>query len=193
MASDTGILSDEALILRSKKGDHKAFGQLIERYQDQVYTLARRTLVHPHRADDIAQETFIRAWKAIARFEEKARFSSWLYRITLNSCLSELRKRKKPIDTYASDELDARNLLGNASATFDIAMEKKDLVDRMMAELPPVYRAMVVLHYVEGFGCQEIASMLGHPVGTVKAYLHRARAQLRNSAEQLLKTRSPSK
>ncbi|HDH57039.1 MAG TPA: sigma-70 family RNA polymerase sigma factor [Bacteroidetes bacterium] len=193
MAPETVIPSEEELIRKSKRGDRQAFGRLVERYQDQVYTLACRTLGDVHLAEDISQEAFIRAWRAVARFEEKAKFSSWLYRITLNACFSELRRRNKPVDQVTQEELGYLKILNVQTVAADTTIERRDLVEKLIAGLPPVYRSIVVLFYLQELNCNEISSVLGRPVGTVKAYLHRARAQLRKNAEHLLKTRSLSK
>lgn len=193
MVSETEISSEKKLIRRAKRGDRAAFGYLVERYQDQVYTLACRTLGDSDRAEDVAQEAFIRAWRAISGFKEKAKFSSWLYRITLNSCFSELRRKGKPVDRFPQGELEALKQFADTRQNVETTIEKRDMVARLIRELPPIYRSIVVLYYLQDFSCREIASLLERPEGTVKAYLHRARAQLRTRAEQLLQTRSPSK
>lgn len=187
------MFSEEELVQRAKMGDRLAFGQLVERYQDQVYTLSCRTLGDPSRAEDVAQEVFIRAWRAMASFREQSKFSSWLYRITLNSCFSELRRRGRSVDQLPQDELESLKVAGNSSEPFVSAIERRDLVEKLIRGLPPLYRSMVVLFYLQELDCQEIAALLERPVGTVKAYLHRARAQLRAGAEKLLQTGSPSK
>jgi RNA polymerase sigma-70 factor (ECF subfamily) len=192
MSSAVQPVSEEELIERSKGGDKAAFGLLVETYQDMVYTLACRTLGDKSSAEDIAQDAFVRAWQALQAFKSKAKFSSWLYRITLNLCYTELRRRQKPVDIIPDDELDLVSFSGEKTQNFDSLIDKQDLVDRLIDELPPIFRSIVVLHYLENLDCKEISSVLGRPVGTVKAYLHRARAKLRSSAEQMLKTRSSS-
>lgn len=182
--------SDEELIKQAKQGDSLGFDRLVERYQDQVYTLACRTLGDPNRALDVSQEAFVRAWRALASFQGNSKFSSWLYRITLNCCYSELRRRGLPADSLPAPEMDALQS-ASTSAAFDRTLETRDLVDRLLQELPPVYRGIVVLHYLQGLDLNEISGITGRPVGTIKAYLHRAREQLRDQAGILLAGSSP--
>ncbi len=194
MPPDTETISShEELIRRAKKGDREAFGGLVEAFQDQIYNLACRTLGDSERAKDVAQEAFIRAWRAISGFRGQSKFSSWLYRITINTCLSELRRMSKPVDRYESDELESLTPLDDRRKDFDVTIADSDLAEKLITDLPEVYRPIVVLFYLQDQNCQEIASILGHPVGTVKAYLHRARAHMRKSADKLLKTRRYSK
>jgi RNA polymerase sigma-70 factor (ECF subfamily) len=192
MTSEVQPVSEEKLIESAKGGDKEAFGLLVEKYQDMVFTLASRTLGNEFTAEDVAQDAFVRAWQALPAFKSKAKFSSWLYRITLNVCFTELRKRQKPVDVIPDDELDLLSFTGEKTQNFESLIDRQDLVDRLIDDLPPIFRSIVVLHYLENLDCKEISSVLGRPVGTVKAYLHRARAKLRSSAKQLLKTRSSS-
>jgi RNA polymerase sigma-70 factor (ECF subfamily) len=190
MTVDSDKASEEELIRRAKKGDQHAFGEIVRRYENSVFTLACRTLNDEDRARDVTQEAFIRTWKAISNFRGQAKFSSWLYRITVNASLSELRKRGHPVDQYPEEELESIVPTSRHVSSFETSLENRDLVEKLIASLPPIYRSIVILFYVQDLDCKEIASVLGHPLGTVKAYLHRARAHLRESAEQLLKTRN---
>jgi RNA polymerase sigma-70 factor, ECF subfamily len=185
MAVEANILSDEELIDQAKRGMTPAFGRLVERYQDQVYNLACRTLGDPNRARDVAQEAFVRAWRALSGFQGNSKFSSWLYRITINCCYSELRRRGLPADSMPSHDLDEFKISAG-SPGHDHRVEECDLVDKLLQQLPPLYRGIVVLHYLQGLNCQEISEITGRPVGTIKAYLHRARQKLRTVADRLL-------
>jgi len=193
MAFSDDNAPEEELIRRAKQGDQRAFGQLVERYQDQVYTLACRTLGQKDRAEDVAQEAFIRSWRAISGFRGQSKFSSWLYRITLNSCFSELRRQRRSSENITEEELEFLKIPNPTNSNFVSNLEKHDLVEKLLKRLPPVYRSIVILHYLQGLDCQEISQVTDRPVGTVKAYLHRARAHLRDSAVQLLKTRDPNR
>lgn len=190
MASDVELVPEEELIERAKGGDKKAFGMLVEKYQNMVYTLACRTLTDAQCAEDMAQNAFVRAWQAVPSFKSKSKFSSWLYRITINVCFTELRRQQKPVELIPEEELERVSILGEKAEHFENIVEKQDLVDRLIEGLPPIFRGIVVLHYLEGLDCKEISVILGRPVGTVKAYLHRARTKLRSEAQVLLKTRS---
>jgi RNA polymerase sigma-70 factor (ECF subfamily) len=189
MTVDSDKAPEAELIRRARKGDQYAFSEIVRRYQDSIYNLACRILNDQDRARDVTQEAFVRAWRAISNFKGQAKFSSWLYRITVNASLSELRRQGSPVDQYPEEELESIVPVSRHVSSFESAIEKSDLMEKLIASLPPVYRSIVVLFYVQDLDCKEIASVLGHPLGTVKAYLHRARAHLRKSAEQLLKTK----
>jgi RNA polymerase sigma-70 factor (ECF subfamily) len=186
MAPEANIIPDEELVFQARQGNTPAFSQLVERYQDAIYTLVSRTLSDPVRAQDVAQEAFIRAWRALPGFQGQSKFSSWLYRIALNCCYSELRRRGVSAETLEPEQWDG---LKDTAGDFDVDVERRDLVERLLLRLPPMYRYIVTLHYLQGLDCQEISRITERPVGTIKAYLHRARSELRKGAEQLLKTR----
>ncbi len=188
MALDENKINEEDLLARARRGDRAAFGVLVTEYQDRVYALAYRTLGDPHSAEDAAQDAFIRAWRALPRFKGKSKFSSWLYRITVNVTLSELRRRGKPVDSLSDEELQCLPSTGSSAARFESSVEEEDLITRLLRDLPPVYRTIVVLFYQQGLDIREIAQITDRPVGTVKAYLHRARNLMRSAAERLMKT-----
>ncbi len=191
MAPEATKLSDEQLIADAQQGDTAAFGLLVERYQDLVYNLVCRTLGRQERAEDVTQEVFIRAWRALAGFQGQSKFSSWLYRIALNCSYSELRRKGLPAESLASLDLETAYLPASGVPPLENRIADHDLVERLLEQLPPVYRSLVVLFYLQGQDCQEIARIVGRPVGTVKAYLHRARARLRIIADQLLESKTP--
>jgi len=186
MAPKTEDRVESELVRRAKKGDRNAFSKLVELYQDRVYTLAWKTTGDQEIAQDVAQDSFVRAWRALPGFKGKSKFSSWLYRITYNTSLSELRRLGKPVDAYSGDELEALPNHNFRSVSFESDLEKRDLAERLIDSLPPMYKTIVVLFYMHDLSCEEISEVSGHPVGTVKAYLHRARNHLRKIADELL-------
>ncbi|MBU0519719.1 sigma-70 family RNA polymerase sigma factor [bacterium] len=186
MAPETENKLEYDLVRRAKKGDRSAFSKLVELYQDRVYSLAWKTIGDREIAQDVAQDSFVRAWRALPGFKGESKFSSWLYRITYNTSLSELRRLGKPVDQYSGDELEALPNLVMHTVSIESNLEKNDLVERLIDALPPNYRSIVSLFYLHELSCQEISDVSGHPVGTVKAYLHRARNHLRKSAAELL-------
>jgi len=189
MTAERESPAEADLIALAKQGDQAAFGLLVNRYQDQVYNLVCRTVGDVHHAQDVAQEAFIRAWRALPQFEERSKFSSWLYRISINCSFTELRRLKRPLDQIPTEEFDSPKFLDPLESSQEAEFEKRDLVERLMKGLSPIYRSIVVLFYLQEMDCQEIATVLNKPVGTVKAYLHRARAELKLSTEKLLRTR----
>lgn len=189
MAVKTVILSDEELVELAKSGDRRSFGTLVLRYQDPVYNLACRTIGDRNLAYDAAQDAFLRAWRSIATFKGESKFSSWIYRITVNCCMSQLRRRGISFDAEPPEVMET---MGNPSATtehFSRTIENQDLVENLLKRLPPLYRTIVTLHYLQGMDCREVADITGCPLGTVKAYLHRARALMRRLVDQWHSTR----
>ncbi len=175
---------EKDLIERAKTGDAAAYESLVRNYQHRIYRLClAMTGTHPA-ADDLAQETFVKAYLALAGFREGTNFSAWLRRIAVNSSLNYLkvRRREEPL----GDRPD-----GNPGAVFSakIASPHEQLlrndidraVDKALQALPPKLRAVFVLHAVEGLKYEDIARALGVPVGTVMSRLNRARRRLRRS------------
>jgi len=174
--------NDEALAERAARGDHKAFGELVMRYQHRVYTLARRLGNSPADAEDAAQDTFLRAWRALSQFRREARFATWLYRIASRRALDVALKRRSH-ETYEFDLDDAP--LTSMALQGDDAIgdaERRDL-ERLIGALPPIQRAVITLYYYQDRSVRDVATALGIPEGTVKTHLHRARLSLRRELE----------
>jgi RNA polymerase sigma-70 factor (ECF subfamily) len=171
---------DRELVARAQRGDRDAFGELVWRHQDAVYTLAMR-LVGPNLAADVAQEALIRAWKAMPRFRGDASFSTWLHRITVNAAWTQ---RKRAARHQAAPLEDRYEDSGIGPET---AGEMADLRTRLLAaigKLSPGQRAVVVLRDVSGWSHAEIARELGITQTTAKVRLHRARKRLQTLLEE---------
>ncbi len=176
---------DQELVARSLAGDDAAFGELVTRYSDFVYTIAAR-IVGDSDADDVAQESFIRAHAALGRFRGDSKFSSWLYRIAVNRSLTHLKRRGRrpePVDLGPGAEGLAAVLPDGGPDPERLVLddEFRLRVRRAVAALPPRYRAAVTLFYLEEKDYAEVAGVLGIPMGTLKTHLHRARAMLREA------------
>ena len=188
--------NDAELLRRARDGDADAFGDLVLRYQDRIFATVYRILGNGEDAREMAQEAFFRAWSKLDTFREGARFSTWLYTITLNLTRSELRKRKtrqhiRPVSLnvrFGNDE--GRTIeppspedgplqrIGQAEL-HRLALAE---IDRLDAEA----REVVVLRDRQELSYEEIASVLDCPIGTVRSRLHRARGQLRDRLSPLL-------
>jgi RNA polymerase sigma factor (sigma-70 family) len=172
--------TDTALVAASLAGDHAAFGELADRHAPRLTALAGRLLGDAVEAEDLTQETLLQAYLGLGRLREPERFSSWVYGIALNLAKMRLRSRRNG----ALPALDTTRLAALAAADPSPAeivetREVWSLVASAVSVLPPAQRRAVLLHYVDGLSCEEIAALLGEPAGTVRVRLHRARARLR--------------
>lgn len=177
--------SDAALIARVVVHDDRhAFAELVRRHQSSVRACLRKLTAGNHAlADDLAQETFVLAWRNLESFRQEARFSTWLYRIATNCWLADARKRKETLlgdnDAEVADDDDpsAEPGEGNDDHARDAAL-KIDM-ERALAVLSEAERAAIVQCYHNDLSHEEAAFVLGCPVGTVKTHVHRAKQKLR--------------
>jgi len=183
------MITEEILVNKSLEGDLDAFEQLVLLYQDKVYALAYRYMGNEDDANDLAQEAFVRVYKNLSSFKGQSSFGTWIFRITSNICLDELRRRRRrinplsldePINTYTGNEV-AREFI-DQSAAVDLIYEQKEFseyIQKLLNKLKPDYKVVIVLRDIFDFNYKEIANILNCSVGTVKSRLSRARANLR--------------
>jgi RNA polymerase sigma-70 factor (ECF subfamily) len=174
MVKHVDTTPEEALVRRSARGDEQAFAVLVNRYKGMLYSMALRLLRDPGRAEDAAQESFIKAYAALPGFRGQAKFSSWLYRICHNTCISQMRKRRPEVEL---DEATAVSVGGPAEEFR--SRELSSVIRQEVARLPDDYRVALTLYHFNGLAYEEIAEMTRKPMGTVKAHIHRARALLK--------------
>jgi RNA polymerase sigma-70 factor (ECF subfamily) len=174
---DLPVLPDDAaLVRRSLDGDVAAFEELYRGHVGRVHgAILRLVGMDRGRAEDLTQDAFVRAWQKLSSFRHESAFSTWLYRLGVNTALMDLRGRRGAKETDIED----LELAAGADVPF-CAGERGDL-ERAVSNLPPRARAVLVLHDVEGWKHEEIANELGMAVGSSKAQLHRARGLLRNA------------
>jgi RNA polymerase sigma-70 factor (ECF subfamily) len=163
--------ADEELIRRFLRGDRSAFTELVERHQHRVYNLAFRMLGRAEDAADATQDVFLTCYRKLGGFRGGAAFTTWLHRVATNTCYDALRKRSK--ERPAGDEVEPPPAPDPAEASV-IGLD----VQRALLRVPDDFRAVLVLHDVQGMPYEEIAETLGAPVGTVKSRLHRGRVAL---------------
>lgn len=174
MPSPATNLPDVELVEQARDGDRASFDELIRRHDDRMRGLAYRLLADRHAMDDALQESYLKAYRALHRFKAGSDFGTWLYRITYNACIDELRKRKRhPVTT--EDPTDPES----SSPGPERVVSASETVRMALAELPVDQRVTVVLVDGEGFDHREAAEILGVAPGTVASRLHRARAALR--------------
>jgi RNA polymerase sigma-70 factor, ECF subfamily len=180
-----GGADDRELVRRAQADDKEAFEELVRRHQNRVFAVAGGILRRREDAEDIAQQVFVKAYFSLKRFDQRAAFSTWLYKITVNECWDLLRKKKVRPLLYESDlsEEQARQF----GATDEKQAEEPDIseklqarqqVELLMAGLDARDRTMLILKEVEGFAVEEIAEILGLNANTVKVRLFRARRRI---------------
>ena len=183
-------LSDQEVVLQARAGREAAYRELIRRYERPIFALIFRMVRDRELAEDLSQETFVKALNTIDSYRPEFKFSSWIFKIANNAAIDHLRRR----------ELDTLSLDGSPHAETPEAMqatalqigarqespletvEAKELggaIEAAIARLRPEYRSCVLLRHVEGRTYEEIAEILNLPLGTVKTYIHRARNELR--------------
>ena len=181
--------SDEELVDRSMGGDLDSFNQLVLRWERPIYALAYRVIGREEDARDVAQETFLRAFRALSGFKGQAKFSSWLYRITLNLCRDWIRKERRTPVSQAPEGIDIIELAGEGTPAESIEqlVGRKQLgraVSKAMAMLPEEQRTAIILKEYHGLTFQEIADMLDCPLSTVKTRLYQGLSVVRKQLEE---------
>jgi RNA polymerase sigma-70 factor (ECF subfamily) len=166
---------DEDLVHRAVGGDGSAFGILVERHERRVYNLALRMCGHEEDARDATQEAFLTALRKLSSFRGEAAFTTWLHRVTVNACYDLLRKRgRAPLLSRREDhEPEPPAWPDHAEAT-DLSID----VQRALLAVPEDYRVVMILHDVQDLPYEDVAAIVGIPVGTVKSRLHRGRVAL---------------
>jgi len=170
---------DREAVLASQRGEREAFDPLVDRYQRDVYRLCYRYVSNHHDASDMAQEVFLKAFRAIQKFRGESSFSTWLYRIAVNTCLN-FRSSKKPDGDELSDTLADRRIgVVEEMERSERSQRVRDAVKR----LPEKQRATLILKIYQDLTHEEVAQILGSSVGTVKANLFHALGNLRKMLE----------
>lgn len=182
-------MSDEELVARSMGGDLDSFNQLVLRWERPIYALAYRVIGREEDARDVAQETFLRAFRALGGFKGQAKFSSWLYRITLNLCRDWIRRERRTPVSQAPEGIDIIELAGEAtpSESVEDLVSRKQLgqaVSKAMALLPEDQRTAIILKEYHGLTFQEIADLLDCPLSTVKTRLYQGLSVLRKQLHE---------
>jgi len=179
---------EKDLLLKARNGDVKAFETIIEDYQKKVFNIALRMIGNHDDASELAQEVFIRIFKSLKNFKGESSLSTWIYRITTNVCLDELRKRKnKNIvsldEDVKQDDGEIKRQVEDARPTPDVIAEKNEVlrvVKEAILSLPEDQRTVIILRDIQGFSYDEIAKIMNCPEGTVKSRINRSRQILRD-------------
>ena len=173
--------TEKTVIGKARAGDLNAFSILYDNYSQNVYCRCLRLTKDPDAAEDLRQDVFIQAWKKISNFRGDSRFSTWLHRVTTNTVFMHFRKKKRhpeesPISRRINDQSSIEELLSSGPPQLDNRL----LLSQAVSDLRPGYRAVLMLHDVDGYKHDEIAEILGIPSGTSKSNLYRAHRQIRS-------------
>jgi RNA polymerase sigma-70 factor (ECF subfamily) len=188
--------ADTALVQRAKANDRAAFNEIVLRYKDKVYNYIYRMVRNATDAEDLTQETFVRAYLSLHSFQSRASLNTWLFRIATNLCIDHSRRAKRTqglVTSLSPDNEEEEEGLQRdiPDATFDpqrllLNKELGEKLEKALQELPEKLRMVVLLYDVEGLSYEEIAAIAGCPLGTVKSRLFNARAVLRRKLEPYL-------
>ena len=186
-----GVADDRELVRRAQQEDQEAFEELVRRHQHRVFAVAGGILRRREDVEDIAQQVFVKAYFSLKRFDQRAAFSTWLYKITVNECWDMLRKKKVRPLVYESDlsEEQARQVTsaeekGGGGPDISDRLEARERVERLLDGLDERDRLMLILKEVEGFAVEEIAQVLDLNANTVKVRLFRARRRIVNKVRK---------
>lgn len=193
MSTDRSGWSDQALVEQIQAGEEAPFEVLLGRYQDRTYRLVLSLTKNPADAEEVLQDVFLTVYRKIASFEGRSAFSTWLYRITVNTALMKLRGRgpaQESIDEYlpqfTKDGRHARMVVDFTHGPEKLLLlkEREQILREAIEALPPDYKVVLVLRDLEGLSNEEVAEVVGASVLAVKARLHRARLALRGRLER---------
>lgn len=181
---------DHEVVTWARTGHEAAYRELVRRYERPVFSLIYRMVRDREKAEDLSQETFVKVLNALESYRPEFKFSSWIFKIANNAAIDHLRKRElptlsidgppDPADRQPTSTIQVRD----ASESPLQELEAREIgveIERAIGQLRPEYRSCVLLRYAEGHAYEEIAEILGLPLGTVKTYIHRARAELREA------------
>ena len=180
-----GDHSDAQLLERCRHGDEQAFRELIDRHKDLVFGLIVRSGADPARAEDLAQDVFLRIHRGLPYFRGEARLTTWIFRIVVNLLSRDAGARRASREVALDTAVAGHEPRAHDRALADL--ELRDRLEKALARLPANYRVLVAAHYLRGVTYEDLAEALDLPIGTVKTHLHRAKKQLRALLETELR------
>jgi RNA polymerase sigma-70 factor, ECF subfamily len=176
-----GEPSDAQLVARTLAQDQAAFGQLIDRHASAIVNLSYRMVGNRAEAEDLAQETFLAAYRALSTFRADSKFSTWLYRIATNKCKDWLRVKRPGQGQYDLDADESLDLYVTEDRTPEVLLSRQQVaqeLEQAIQRLPPLYREAFVLKHVEGLSYEEMEDILGVSGDTLKMRVYKGRVQL---------------
>jgi RNA polymerase sigma-70 factor (ECF subfamily) len=176
-------VNERELVERCRQGDDAAFQELIDHYKNLVFALIARTIPDRSRAEDLAQDVFLKVHRGLPYFRGEARLSTWIYRIVLNVCVQTRDPGEVPLDEESAAGGEALRRIDRHASE----LELRDQLEKAIARLPAQYRFLIAAHYLDGVRYEDLAEALKMPLGTVKTHLYRAKRELRRMLETDLK------
>ena len=188
--------TDQEVVHQARDGHERAYRELVRRYERPVFSLIYRMVRDRELAEDLAQDTFVKVLNALDSYRSEYKFSSWIFKIANNTAIDHLRRKELDTlslegapDAVSPERAEATALqLGDRTESPLQEMESRELgsaIERAVGALRPEYRSCILLRHVEGRSYEEVAEILGLPLGTVKTYIHRARAELKTALESV--------
>lgn len=179
---------DKYYVDRVKAGDKEAFSRIVDSYSDMVYTICLRMLLEEAEAADAAQEVFVKVYRSLAGFREKSKFSTWIYRVTYNHCISVIRKKVKVIDLVS--EMSDRDADDGDVSGLDLLSgeERRHYLQMAIEALPETDAVVVTLFYYDELSLEEIAEVTGLTSANIRIKLHRSRKKMYQVLSEHLKT-----
>lgn len=183
--------SDSELVARTLDGSQAAFGTLVRRYERPIVGLVLRMVRNRSVAEELAQDIFVKAYDRLDTYDQRRKFSSWLFKVAHNATIDHLRRRRidtVPLETTEADDLQLSEVLAGPESEQpeDRALRREvgEALEAAIGELRPAYREVLLLRFGHGSSYDEIAEVTGLPLGTVKTHLHRARKELARILEE---------
>ena len=179
---------DDALVAEAARGNRDAFDVLVRRYQSRLFQLIRILTHGDEESEDLVQETFVRAYRAVHRFRGESTFRTWLHRIAVNVVRTHLPRRSGRRGMWLVETSDAEDAVAQLASADDLesAVVRRRMIDQALAQLPAGLRLLITLRDVQGFEYREIAAITRLPIGTVESRIFRSRRRLRPLLEPLL-------
>jgi len=176
------VSDDEQLIDQALSGDSDAFGQLVRRYQDRLFSSLVHIASSREEAEDVAQDTFVQAMQKLSTFHRRSSFYTWLYRIAVNTALYRQRRHRPTASVDSTRAATGNDPVDQTADPADrlVREERAAAVQRALGQLSEEFRLVLVLRDIEGFNYQAIAEILDVSIGTVRSRLHRARSLMRH-------------
>ena len=193
--TELSILDEKELIILTQKGNKDAFNPIVNKYQQKIYNLIYQRVRDHETTEDICQEVFLKAWKALPNFKGQSAFYSWLYKIAINCCIDFLRKKnKRPILSWEQLPTSSDEILqaSQKQPSINQILEKKEfknVISEAVSKLPTCQRRVFHLRYGEELRIKDIASLLNKSEGTIKTHLHHAHRKLRDMLRPYLQNK----